>query len=218
MMRERSGSSPPLRRTREARYGAAAGSAPGGTGAGRTRRESPDRQRMSSEPAQGMDAVLLAHRAQLLRFLESHGAGDAAEDLFQELWMRVTQRPTGPVANPLAYLYRAANNLMVDRYRAERQSRVRDHAWTEARGAVEDRAPEPTAEQRLIAREELSRMDAALAALGERASRCFRRFRLDGIPQKQIAMELGVSLSTVESDLRRAYAALLVVRRQSDDA
>jgi RNA polymerase sigma factor (sigma-70 family) len=218
MKRDRSRSGPPLRLTSNALYGPAAATAPGGTGAGRTRRESPGRQSMNSEPAQGMDAVLLAHRAQLVRFLESHGAGDAAEDLFQELWMRVTQRPTDPVANPLAYLYRAANNLMVDRYRAERQARVRDHAWTEARGAVEDMAPEPTAEQTLIAREELRRMDAALSALGDRVARCFRMFRLDGTPQKRIAAELGVSLSTVEADLRRAYAALLAVRRQSDDA
>ncbi len=165
-----------------------------------------------------MDAVLLAHRAQLLRFLAAHGAGDAAEDLLQELWIRVTRRPTGPVANPLAYLYRAANNLMVDRYRAERQARQRDHAWSEARGGLDERAPEPDAEDILIARQELGRMDAALAALGERAARCFRRFRLDGVPQKEIAAELGVSISTVEADLRRAYAALIAVRRQSDDA
>lgn len=179
------------------------------------------RQTMDGEPesrtGQGMDAVLLAHRAQLIRFLEAHGAGDAAEDLFQELWMRVTQRPTGPVGNPLGYLYRAANNLMVDRYRSERQSRARDLAWTEARG-VDDVAPEPSAEEQLIAREELRRMNAVLQSLGDRVSRCFRRFRLDGVPQRQIAQELGVSLSTVESDLRCAYAALLAVRRQSDDA
>jgi len=164
-----------------------------------------------------MDGVLLAHRAQLIRFLEAHGAGDAAEDLFQELWMRVTQRPVGPVGNPLAYLYRAANNLMVDRYRSERQARARDLAWTEARG-MEEKAPEPTAEEQLIVREELRRMNGALEALGERAARCFRRFRLEGVSQRQIAAELGVSLSTVESDLRRAYAALLAARRQSDDA
>ncbi len=193
-----------------------------GGDAGRIRPESRSGQIMTSEaetsPSQGMDAVLLAHRAQLIRFLESHGAGDAAEDLFQELWMRVTQRATGPVGNPLAYLYRAANNLMVDRYRAERQSRVRDQAWIEVRGAAEDMTPDPGAEETLIAREQLARMDAALSALGDRASRCFRRFRLDGVSQREIAVELGVSLSTVESDLRRAYAALLVVRRQSDDA
>lgn len=179
------------------------------------------RQTMYVEPesgsGQGMDAVLLANRAQLIRFLEAHGAGDAAEDLFQELWMRVTQRPTGPVGNPLGYLYRAANNLMVDRYRSERQSRVRDRAWTESRG-LDDVAPDPTAEEQLIAREELRRLNGVLQSLGERAARCFQRFRLDGVPQRQIAQELGISLSTVESDLRRAYAALLAVRRQSDDA
>jgi len=176
---------------------------------------------MTGQPGtagQGIDAVLLAHRAQLMRFLEAHGAGDAAEDLLQELWMRVTQRPTGPIGNPLSYLYRAANNLMVDRYRADRQARLREQAWTEARGAMEEQSPEPTAEEQLISREQLAQMDAALATLGERVSICFRRFRLDGIAQKQIAAELGVSLSTVEADLRRAYAALLVVRRQSDDA
>lgn len=196
--------------------------APAQGGGGTVRHESQSTQSMNGEPQNsqnmGMDAVLLAHRAQLLRFLEAHGAGDAAEDLFQELWMRVTQRPSGPVGNPLAYLYRAANNLMVDRYRAERQARQRDHAWTEARGASEDMAPEPSAEETLISREELQRLDGALAALGQRASLCFRRFRLDGVPQRQIADELGVSLSTVESDLRRAYAALVVVRRQSDEA
>lgn len=166
---------------------------------------------------QGLASALMAHRVQLIRFLVAHGAGDAAEDLFQELWMRVTQRPTGPVGNPLGYLYRAANNLMVDRYRAERQARARDQAWTEARGTGEV-VPEPTAEAQLIAREDLRRFDRALDALGTRASQVFRRYRLDGVPQRQIAAELGVSLSTVESDLRRAYAALLAARRQSDDA
>lgn len=233
MTRERSRSAPPLRLVAVPLYGATTGGtgdrAPTATGAppqARPQARRVDGQAMNGKPASGpatgpgngMDGVLLAHRAQLLRFLEAHGAGDAAEDLFQELWMRVTQRPAGPVGNPLAYLYRAANNLMVDRYRAERQARVRDRAWSEARGAGEDIAPDPGAEATLLAREELRRFDAALSALGERAARCFRRFRLDGIPQKQIAAELGVSLSTVESDLRRAYAALVAVRRQSDDA
>jgi RNA polymerase sigma-70 factor (ECF subfamily) len=164
-----------------------------------------------------MEAVLLANRASLLRFLAAHGAGDAAEDLLQELWLRIGERPVGPVANPLSYLYRAANNLIIDRHRAERQARLRDKSWTEAY-AGEEAAPEPSAETALISREEWQRMNEALAALGERPAHCLRRFRLDGVPQKDIANELGVSLSTVESDLRRAYAALLAVRRQSDDA
>lgn len=166
---------------------------------------------------QGLEAVLLANRPALLRFLAAHGAGDAAEDLLQELWLRLSERAVGPVGNPLSYLYRAANNLMIDRHRAERQARLRDKCWTETHGG-EEAAPDPSAEDALISREELQRMNAALDALGERPAHCLRRFRLDGVAQKDIAMELGVSLSTVESDLRRAYAALLAARRQSDDA
>lgn len=166
---------------------------------------------------QGLEAVLLAYRAQLLRFLAAHGAGDTAEDLLQELWLRISERPVGPVGNPLSYLYRAANNLMIDRHRAERQARLRDQSWTEAY-AGDEAVPDPSAEEALISREEWQRMNAALAAVGERPAYCLRRFRIDGVAQKDIAAELGVSLSTVESDLRRAYAGLLAARRQSDDA
>ncbi|HEY1125676.1 MAG TPA: sigma-70 family RNA polymerase sigma factor [Sphingobium sp.] len=166
---------------------------------------------------QGLEAVLLANRTQLLRFLAAHGAGDAAEDLLQELWLRISDRPVGPVGNALSYLYRAANNLMIDRHRAERQARLRDQNWTET-FAGDEAAPDPSAEEVLISREEWRRMNATLAAVGERPAYCLRRFRLDGVSQRDIAAELGVSLSTVESDLRRAYAALLAARRQSDDA
>ena len=36
--------------------------------------------------------------------------------------------------------------------------------------------------------------------------------------QRQIAAEFGVSLSTVESDLRQAYAALIDFRSRFDEA
>lgn len=189
--------------------------------AGTSGRESRDTHLMTgtgaSGTAQGIDAILMTHRAQLLRFLRAHGAGEAAEDLLQDLWMRMSAQPSGPVSNPLSYLYRAANNLMIDRARADRQARLREQAWTDAQG-LEERSGEPSAEHRMIAQQELARFNAVIESLGARAATCFRRFRLEGIPQKQIAADLGVSLSTVESDLRGVYAALLAARRQSDDA
>src|SRR4051812_42918627 len=48
----------------------------------------PSRLTMTLE--NGLGAVLLANRDKLLRFLRAHGAGDAADDLLQELWIRVT--------------------------------------------------------------------------------------------------------------------------------
>lgn len=165
----------------------------------------------ATPPAQGIEGVLLANRDRIVRFLEVRGAGDGAEDLFQDLWMRLTERRTGPISDPLSYVMRAANNLMLDRYRSARQRMLRDHAWGE-NAAVE----KPSAESALIAREQLAQVEAAVSATGDRPARIFRRFRVDGVAQRDIAAEFGVSLSTVEADLRKVYAALVAVRRQFD--
>ncbi len=165
----------------------------------------------------GLEAVFLSNRDRLLRFLLSHGAGDAADDLLQELWLKVSSAQTGPIAQPLSYLYRAANNLMLDRHRSTRQAVKRDAAWTEAAVTEPGRSDEPSGERRLIAREQLARAQAALDDLGTRAATIFRRHRLDGIAQRDIAREMGVSLSTVESDLRRAYHAMIDIRRTFDE-
>ena len=164
-----------------------------------------------TDAVQGIEGVLLANRDRIVRFLELRGAGDGAEDLFQDLWMRLTDRKTGPIADPLPYVMRAANNLMLDRYRSARQSDLRDKAWGEA-SAVQN----PSTEASLISREQLTLVEAAITATGDRPALIFRRFRVDGHNQRDIASEMGVSLSTVEADLRKVYAALAVIRRQFD--
>ena len=165
----------------------------------------------------GLEAVFLENREALLRFLRAHGAGDAAEDVLQDLWLRVRDAPARPVGQPLSYLYRAANNLMLDRYRSQRQAGLRERDWSDATGAtVPGQSDAPAGERVLIARETLARAQAALAALGPRVDRIFRRHRLDGLPQRDVADEFGVSLSTVESDLRKATRALIEVRKTFD--
>lgn len=155
----------------------------------------------------GIEAIYLANRDRLLRFLAARGAGDAAEDLVQDLWLKVSRRADGPIGNPVAYLYRAADTLMIDRYRSRRQSDLRDRAWSEDLGEG-DHPADPQAERVIAARQEAGRVAAVLAGLGERKATIFRRARIDGVPQRQIAAELGISLSTVESDLRAACRAL----------
>ncbi len=169
------------------------------------------------DPA-GLEAVFLANRDALLRFLRAHGAGDAAEDVLHELWLKVAGMRTGPIAAPLAYLYRAANSVMIDRHRAQRQAALRDQAWVETvSGETLDVSDEPRGERVLIAREQAALADAALESVGTRAATVFRRHRIDGIAQRQIAAELGVSLSTVESDLRAAYRAMIELKRRFDE-
>lgn len=172
---------------------------------------------MASNPL--LEQAYLAHRARLLRFLAARGAGDAAEDLLQELWLRLAGAPDPEAAAGLAYMMRAADRLMIDRYRSQRQAHLRDQAWSEAQpGLADNVAPDPGAERTIGARQQFALVDQTLAAIGGRAATIFRRHRIDGIAQRQIAAELGVSISTVESDLRQAYKALAELRRTFDEA
>lgn len=173
---------------------------------------------MTDAPATGLQAVIVAQRDRLLRFLAAQGAGDAAEDILHELWLRVRDTETGPIGNPLSYLYRAANNLMIDRFRSQQQATQRDRQWSDAGAPDEpERSDAPGADRRLIARETLAEAQRVLDDLGWRAATALRRHRVDGVAQRDIAAELGVSLSTVESDLRRAYRALIDYRRSLDE-
>ena len=76
----------------------------------------------------------------------------------------------------------------------------------------------PSAERTLIAEQYLQQVGQTLESLGERTSAIFRRHRIDGVAQREIAAEMGVSLSTVESDLRRAYSALAELKERIDEA
>ena len=161
-------------------------------------------------PPTGLEAVYLDNRDRLVRFLVARGAGDAAEDLLHDLWIKVSARPSGPIDNPLSYLFRAADTLLIDRHRSRTQAQARDVAWSEAS------VDEPTTGESVVAaRQEVERVARALAELGPRRETVFRRARLDGVPQRQIAAELGVSLSTVEADLRAACRALAALKDEA---
>ena len=127
--------------------------------------------------------------------------------------------PDPDAACGLAYMMRAADRLMIDRYRSHRQASQRDKAWAEAQpGLAENIAPAPGPEREIAARQQVALVQQALGEVGARAAAIFRRHRIDGLTQREIAAELGVSLSTVESDLRRAYAKIVDVREAIDEA
>ena len=165
----------------------------------------------------GLEAVFLDNRHSLLRFLRARGAGEAADDLLQELWIKAAAGASQPIGDPLAYLYRTANNLLVDRHRSESRRSRREQDWGESAGWSESTLVEGQAGERLLAaRDTLRATEAALSALGERTETIFRRFRIEGATQVEIAAEMGISLSAVEKHLQKAYRALLELRRRID--
>jgi RNA polymerase sigma-70 factor (ECF subfamily) len=155
----------------------------------------------SSTQAAGLEAVFHALRPELERRARAMGAADEAEDVLQDVWIRV-QGSRGPIANPRAYLFRMV-------YTGVLRTSARDAAWVRDAASAVDPATSAEAERALIARETLAAVEARLEALGDPAAMIFRRHRLDGHTQRRIAEDLRMGLSTVEKHLRRAYAALL---------
>ena len=161
----------------------------------------------------GLQGVVINERSRLLRFLAARGAGEDAEDLLQELWQRVSMATAQPISDPMSYLFRAAENLMRDVRRSRVSRERRQFDWHDTGPTAEE---EPTGERVLIARERLRAVDAMLEQLGPRVAQVFRRYRIEGASQINIAQELGISLSSVEKDLQKAYRAVAQLKAKFD--
>src|SRR3954465_15456730 len=111
--------------------------------------------------------ALLEHRAALLRyFLARRVPPEEAEDVMQDLVVKLENHVSGPIAEPRAYLYRMAENLLLDRIRSEGRRRGREQAWVAAQaGATLEADDRPSPEQALIARERLALVSGALGTL-----------------------------------------------------
>lgn len=167
--------------------------------------------------AQLLKSVFLESRPALLRFLRARGAAtDEAEDFLQDLFLKLEVQPTGPVSEPRAYLYRMADNLMLDRRRSAQRRARREGAWLDDSSNPADRATVVATDDLLIAQEQLRQVGAALATLPLRTVEIFRRFRIDGERQKVIAADLGISVSAVEKHLQRAYDVVVTAKAEAD--
>lgn len=154
----------------------------------------------------GLAAAYLEQRHALLRLLSARlGSVSEAEDALQDLWLKIEGGTTGPVEHPAAYLFRMASNLATDRRVAAVRRGTLETAWD----AVQPQPTEfPDSERLLLSRDALAHVETRIAAMPERMQAAYRLFRIEQIPQREIATQLGVSVSAVEKLLHRAYLHL----------
>jgi len=163
----------------------------------------------------GLRGIFLEQRPMLLRLLAARlHSRDDAEDALQDMWLRLDQIAGQPIAQPVAFLYRIANNLATDRRIAGGRRSVRDGAWLDHQPRADEL---PDAERILVARDALARVQATIDAMPERMATALRLYRIEGRPQRAIAEQLGISVSGVEKLLQRAYRAIHQRLEQSED-
>lgn len=153
-----------------------------------------------------------ARRPNLVRFFAARVGHRAAEDLAQDLYLKVAGRPeAGDADNPAALLYRIATNLMLDRSRGDQRSAAREAAWRHTAHQTlggEDVADEPSADEATASRQRLRQLVAAVAELPPQMQRAFRLHKLEGKSQAETAEIMGVSRKMVEQHIQAAVRNL----------
>ena len=167
----------------------------------------------------GLLSAFTEGRPALLRYLTLRGATpEEAEDILQEVHLKLWAEKIGSVEQPRAYLYTMTiNHFLLHRRTASRRAR-REGDWVVAHGGEQPEVDErPSVEAGLIAREQLAILQRVLDMLPERTRIIFRRFRVDGEPQRDIAADIGISVSAIEKHLTRAYEAIAAAKLRLDE-
>ena len=162
---------------------------------------------MCLAPPPDLLSAYTAQRADLARFLLARLGNPAdAEDVLQELFLKVSRTATNDVIDPAAYLYRMAMNLARD-FRRGARARSRDTDWAEASNTLassdaQDEAPSP--ESAIGAKQRLAQIRSVLDELPSQTRRIFLLHKMEEQSHQEIAVALGISRSSVEKRVRAA--------------
>jgi len=167
--------------------------------------------------AQEFDTVVAGHRMQIFRFLlASTRDVDMAETLTQDCFLKAHRNWSGfrGESSVLTWLMRIAINLQKDHWRNRRiqfwrQTRTNAVDLDEASDWLP--SGERSAEQRMLAKEQVSHVWRAVENLSERQRTVFLLRYVEELDLKEIADVTGMGEGTVKAHLSRALAK---VRKQ----
>lgn len=144
-------------------------------------------------------------RGWLLRHVRTLSAADV-DDLIQEAYARLWTSDLPNVTNGRAYLFAVVRNLVFENARRARIVPMERMGEIESLRIISE-APGP--EQTAGARQELEQLRAIIGQLPLQCRRTFELRKFDGLSIRDTAMRLGVSESTVEKHLTKAFARIL---------
>ncbi len=160
-------------------------------------------QRMSSMTTEELELAFKAHAGELRSFLYRHlRNNETAADLAQETYLRMLrQPPRKPVLNLRSFIFRVAHNLAIDHARSRGTRDQHDQGMAYL---YEVTGESPELFDVVASQRELESLGEALQRLPAQCQQIFLLCRLQGLPHKEVAGQLGVSVSTVEKQLATA--------------
>lgn len=149
-------------------------------------------------------------RGRLYRFI-AHQARASADELFQDVWLRVVGARQNYAVTALfsTWLFRIAHNRLMDHYRAQGRGIVELYDDPEDDTAAALPAPEQEAPAAMLERRQIAgRILDALAELPEPQREAFLLAEESGMSLEEIARATGVGRETAKSRLRYALSRL----------
>ncbi len=160
-----------------------------------------------------LTTLYLAKRADLVRFFTLRtSSATEAEDIVQDMFIKLSTVDDSDIENLAAYLYRLGSNVMLDRVRARRRSIARDDAFYQTHsagsGGLEDVSSAPSPEAVVDGRQRLQKLILAVEGLPPQCRRVFVMHKFEDRSYAEIALTLGISRSGVEKHMITALKRL----------
>jgi RNA polymerase sigma-70 factor (ECF subfamily) len=132
---------------------------------------------------------------------------EEAEELVQEAYARLFARKDwAGIADPHAFTIRIIRNLAVERFRRTEVVRIDESALT---ASLEIADGNPTADIVAIDRSELRRVADLMQKMPPRMREALYLRRIEGLPPAQVAERMNISVSTMETHIKRALRLLV---------
>ena len=158
-------------------------------------------------------ATYLARRADLVRYFRVRLRSDeAAEDLVQDIYVKITSLPAERIDNPSGFLFRLGSNLMLDQIKQRKRSGRRDAEWRQANTTStgrEDVSEASAADTVADARQRLARIIEVVKDLPPPVQEAFRLHKLEGLTHTETAAAMNISKSSVEKYMMTCLKRIL---------
>ncbi len=163
--------------------------------------------RASDERALWLSRHALTHEPALRAWLGRRRiAGLEIDDIVQETYARlITVESIAGIGNVKNYMFQTAYSVLVSHVRRSKIVAFETVTDLEQLGATWDSSPE----DHVIDRDELNRLARAVATLPGKIRDVFVLRRVNGLSQRDVARELGLSESTVEKHMSRSIYLLM---------
>lgn len=167
--------------------------------------------------AQAFDALYQRHRVPLYRYVRRQCRAEAADELFQEIWLRIVRSRASyqSTAKFTTYLYTIARRRLIDYYRSQRHPAPAPYDENDYEGDDDNNSSVCAAgpvyaqpENRVSDEQAVDRLIQEIERLPPEQRDAFLLQEEAGLSLAEIAATLEVGVETAKSRLRYAFDKL----------